>query len=175
MSMYNYFAKLIKAGADIPETAKRIGMYHLRNVLSDADVESLYEMMDQYADPESNRPEVQVSIDALANRLVTCEQQIKVLQDAVAALGVTGVVPPAEDASDYPDWQPWDGVSRNYRYGDIVRHNGDLWISEWAYQNTWEPGVTGTEKMWVRYTEPAEETTGEDAVAQDDGNVEVEG
>ena len=56
---------------------------------------------------------------------------------------------------EYPEWKPWDGISKDYQKGAIVSHNGELWESVYDGQNVWQPGAPGTENMWVKYT-PAE-------------------
>lgn len=158
--LYTYFKKTIESGKgiNVTEMAQRIGLYHVRGVLTDAHADELYALLTEHANPESNRPEIQVTMQALNSRIEEIATQLKELQEAVAALGGEVAPPAADDTTDdYPAWEPWDGLSRNYCYGDIVRHNGQLWISDWLYQNTWEPGVLGTEKMWKAYTEPVEE------------------
>ena len=54
--------------------------------------------------------------------------------------------------ADYEDWQqPIAGITNKYQQGAIVRHNGKLWQSAYPGQNVWEPGVLGTETLWVEY------------------------
>lgn len=152
--MYNYFKKIVTANGNITEIAKKIGIYHLRGQLTDTQAQELYDMLYQHANPESNRPEVTVTLAAINERLVACEDALSKLEAAMKKLSGAAEDDEAsdnEDTVDYPDWIPWDGVSHNYRYGDIVRHNGELWISEYSAQNTWEPGVIGTERLWVKY------------------------
>ena len=50
-----------------------------------------------------------------------------------------------------PSYEEWTGTN-TYKIGDIVSHNGQLWIctlGDGAGNNTWEPGVYG----WEVYTE----------------------
>lgn len=49
---------------------------------------------------------------------------------------------------EYPEWVQPTGAHDAYNIGDIVSHNGQLWISTVA-SNVWEPGVYG----WNTYTE----------------------
>lgn len=56
--------------------------------------------------------------------------------------------PEPEKPQDYQEWVQPMGTVGMYQTGDIVRHNGKLWISTVA-NNTWEPGVYG----WSEYTE----------------------
>jgi hypothetical protein len=45
---------------------------------------------------------------------------------------------------EYPEWVQPTGAHDAYNIGDIVSHNGQLWISTVA-SNVWEPGVYGWE------------------------------
>lgn len=52
---------------------------------------------------------------------------------------------PEEPTETYGDWVQPQGSHDAYSTGDIVSHNGKLWIST-ADANVWEPGVYGWEE-----------------------------
>ena len=47
------------------------------------------------------------------------------------------------------EWKPWDGISKDYAYGAIVSHNGQLWESVYNGQNVWEPG--SGDSLWIKH------------------------
>ena len=51
----------------------------------------------------------------------------------------------------YEEWKQPTGTHDAYSYGDVVKHNGKLWIStvQGEGTNVWEPGVYG----WDEYSE----------------------
>lgn len=50
-----------------------------------------------------------------------------------------------------PEWEQPDSTN-GYSTGDKVTHNGKTWVSL-VDNNTWEPGVTGTEALWTEVKE----------------------
>lgn len=57
----------------------------------------------------------------------------------------TKVLIPDPDA--IPEWEQPDSTNP-YMQGDKVTHNGKTWVSL-VDNNVWEPGVSGTENLWV--------------------------
>ena len=55
------------------------------------------------------------------------------------------------DPDVIPEWEQPDSTNP-YKKGDKVTHNGKTWISL-VDNNTWEPGVVGTEGVWSEVTE----------------------
>lgn len=55
------------------------------------------------------------------------------------------------DPTVIPEWEQPDSTNP-YMKGDKVTHNGKTWISL-IDNNTWEPGVIGTESLWSEVTE----------------------
>lgn len=49
---------------------------------------------------------------------------------------------------------PWEqpGSTNGYRIGDKVSYNNKIWVSL-IDNNTWEPGVIGTENIWSEVSE----------------------
>lgn len=109
--------------------------------LNDEEKNELMDAAVNAANPEGERPEYQQMLETLAERVAVLEAKVAELEGDV----------PAED--EIPAWKPWDGISKDYQYGAKVTHNGKIWQSEFNGQNTWEPGIVGTEALWVEVTE----------------------
>ena len=54
------------------------------------------------------------------------------------------------DPDVIPEWEQPDSTNP-YMKGDKVTHNGKTWVSL-VDNNTWEPGVIGTETLWSEVT-----------------------
>lgn len=54
------------------------------------------------------------------------------------------------DPSVIPEWEQPESTNP-YMKGDKVKHNGKTWESL-VDNNVWEPGVVGTETLWVEVT-----------------------
>ena len=62
--------------------------------------------------------------------------------------------PEPDPDPEVPSYEEWTGT-KTYKIGDIVSHNGQLWIctqGDASGNNSWEPGIYG----WEQYTEPEE-------------------
>lgn len=55
------------------------------------------------------------------------------------------------DPTVIPEWVQPESTN-GYSEGDKVTHNGKTWLSL-VDNNTWEPGVVGTESVWLEVTE----------------------
>ncbi|MDT9726687.1 glycoside hydrolase family 5 protein [Xylanibacillus composti] len=67
---------------------------------------------------------------------------------------------PGNGTASYPAWNP----NSIYNTGDIVSHNGQLWLARWWTQNQ-EPGTTGQWGVWELYQEnPTDPTDPTDPV-----------
>lgn len=55
------------------------------------------------------------------------------------------------DENVIPEWEQPDSTNP-YKKGDKVSHNGKIWESQ-IDGNVWEPGVVGTESLWVEVSE----------------------
>lgn len=54
------------------------------------------------------------------------------------------------DPGVIPEWEQ-PGSTNGYSKGDKVTHNGKTWESQ-VDNNVWEPGVVGTESLWIEVT-----------------------
>lgn len=139
--MYNVLKTVISAGgyklADVQYKIKKL--YALGD-LTEEEMDELLALAMAGVSADAERPEVLQMIQTLASRMDT-------LEAAVASMtGGSG-----ETTTEYPAWQPWDGISDNYQHGAIVAHIGKLWLSTYVGQNVWEPG-TVDERFWAEYT-----------------------
>ena len=139
--MFNTLQAAILSGSyKLPEMTKKIDTLWASERLSDDEREKLLELCVQHMSPESQRPELLTIVEALAERMTAAEGRLDALEGNTA------------DTSDYPDWKPWDYISKDYQPGAIVRHNGKLWKNVAGIQNTYEPGALGTDRIWAEYT-----------------------
>lgn len=139
--MYNIIKTEIKGGRKLPEVTRLINIAMGAGKLTEAQFRELNEEALAAANPDENQPDLRQMVLAL-------EERVKALEEKN---GITKPDTP-EDGGEYPAWKPWDGISKDYQQGAIVTHNGKLWQSDFAGQNTWEPGTIGTEALWKEYT-----------------------
>ena len=132
MDMYTIVKQAIRTGNyDLTRMTGKIETLWAADRLTDGEREELRELALAYLDPVRSRPDTLVMLEALAARVTALEQ----------------LHAPA-DPGEYPEWVKWDGLSTDYQPGAIVRHEGKLWQSVCQGQNTWEPGLLGTETLW---------------------------
>lgn len=134
--------EIIKAAIEsgnykLTEMQEKIQRMYIRGALTEAQMEQLLEMASGSVNANAERPEVFEMLQSLAARIEAIEKQIG----------------QADDPEKYEEWKPWDGISKKYQYGEIVSHNGKLWISKFNGHNVWEPGTPGTESLWEVYKE----------------------
>ena len=117
---------ILSGGYRLPEMTKKIDTLWAAGRLTDEERETLQKLALEHCTVDTERPEVLQMLEALAAR--------------VTALEALHAEP---DSGGYPEWKPWDGLSKDYQYGAIVNHNGKLWINTYDGQNIWEPGAYG--------------------------------
>lgn len=140
--MYNIIRKEIKDGRKLTEVYRLIDVALGAGTITDTQYTELRREANAAANPNENRPDLYDMVKAL-------EARVKALEEKE---GVTVQPDTPEEGGEYPAWKPWDGISQDYQQGAIVTHNGKLWQSAFAGQNTWEPGTIGTEALWREYT-----------------------
>lgn len=141
--MYRMVKSVISSGNyKLAEIQQRIKKLYVIGNLSEAEMDELIEMSQHNASADSERPDMLNLIQSIDERLRIVEAQLVKQDDVVENVPAT-----------YETWTPWDGISNKYQPGDIVAHNDKLWESIHSGQNTWEPGVIGTEALWVEYIE----------------------
>lgn len=75
-----------------------------------------------------------------------------------------------ETGTDAPAWKdPGTIHAKMYRYGEVVSHNGETWVSEHPYLNHWEPGAPGIDsRIWKKITPPTPDTGEEDGTVTEE-------
>lgn len=125
--------------ADIQHKIKKM---FLLGDLTEGEMDELLQMASVGVSADAERPETLALIHTLSEKIEALEGRVKALEGGEN-----------EPAGEYPAWKPWDGISKDYQYGAVVTHNGQLWESVFAGQNVWEPGTAGTEALWIQHTE----------------------
>lgn len=138
--MYNLIKSVIAAGGyKLTDMQQKIKRFHIRGDLTEAQMDELLSLASVGVSPDAERPEFLAMIQTLDAKIEELAERVTALEGG------------ADEPETYHEWKPWDGISKDYQYGDIVSHNGELWISKHSGQNVWEPGTVGTEAMWVKY------------------------
>ena len=139
--MYNIIRNEIKNGRKLTEVNHLIDVAMGAGTITDKQYRDLRKEANNAANHNDNQPDLREMVLAIAARVAVLE----------ANAGISNEPEQPEESGDYPAWKPWDGISKDYQYGAIVSHNGKLWESILAGQNTWEPGTIGTEALWREY------------------------
>lgn len=148
--MYNSLKTQITFGAfNVLDMQRRAQKIYAMGGLTEDQLDELLALIAEKANPDNERPELLALIQALSAKVDKLTLRVKALE---AGDGESGA--DEGDISEYPDWQPWDGLNDQYQPGAIVAHVDQLWQSAYNGQNVWEPG-TVDERFWVKYT-PAE-------------------
>lgn len=141
--MFDVIKSVISNGGyKLTDIQAKVKKFYMMGDLTEEQMAELLAMASGGVSADAERPETLKLIQALA-------EEIEALKGRVEALEGGG----AEDPQTYPEWKPWDGISKDYQNGAIVSHNGKLWRSVFDGQNVWEPGTLGTENMWVIFEE----------------------
>lgn len=138
---------VIKSGKfDLARATAIIESGYISGEYSEEEHEELIALRDQHLKPESQAPEMLEVLKRLEEKYAALEERVKALE----VHGEEGAENPVEP-DEYPEWHPWNGIpGTGYKYGDKVTHEGAKYHSEYAGENTWEPGVLGTERIWVK-------------------------
>lgn len=135
--MYHIIRGVITAGNyKLAEIQHKIKKLYIIGDLTEEQTESLMMLASGGVSLDAERPEILSMIQALADKITVLENRIKALE----------CIP--DDSEQYPAWEPWNGISKDYQKGTIVTHNGHLWESVYEGQNVWEPGTAG-QQFWV--------------------------
>ena len=109
--------------------------------LTDEQRNSLKELAQKNLNPSTETPEVLKLCQELKKGLVTLNERVTKLENG-------GVMPEPPTDVVIETWQPWDGISDKYKYGNVVTIEQKYYISCHQGQNTWMPGSMGTEGLW---------------------------
>ena len=140
--MYDVIKSAIAAGGyKLADMQYKIKKLYVLGDLTEAEADELLVLAVAGVSVDAERPEVMQLIQTLADKIAALEECVKVLEGKSVEPDVPG---------DYPEWKPWDGISKDYQIGAIVKHNGKVWISTFSGQNVWEPGTVG-DQFWAEY------------------------
>lgn len=148
--MYKIMQSVIHAGGfKLKDMRHKVNKMYIQGELTEDQADQLLAQAVQGATPDAERPELLQIVKNLSAK-------VDALASEVAALKTgTGTTEPDTGATEYEPWTPWDGISSDYQPGAIVKHNGKIWISTYAGQNVWEPGVVGV-SFWEEYKDSVE-------------------
>lgn len=153
--MFNIIKSTISAGGyKLTDIMHKIKKMYILGDLTEAQMDELLAMASGGVSPDAERPETLAMIQTIAAEIEALKARVKALEGDEPAEPDN---PDEPDVPEYPEWKPWDGIRKDYQYGAIVSHNGELWLSNYSGQNVWEPGAPGTEAMWVKYNPEAVE------------------
>ena len=140
---------VIKSGKfDLTRATTLIESGYVAGEYTEEERKELLALRDQHLKPESQAPEMLLVLQRLEEKYAALEERVAELEK-----GGTEEAEPGEEEEAYPAWEPWNGIDTRYQHGDKVTHNGFVWESIYAGQNTWEPGALGTENLWDKVTE----------------------
>lgn len=150
--MYDVFKSRISAGGyKLTDIRHKIKKLYILGDLTEEQMDELLMLASAGVSTDAERPETLAMLQSLSDRVATVEAIVKALQGGNDEDNTGG---DGEEIPVYPEWKPWDGISKDYQKGAVVSHNGELWESVCDVQNVWEPGVPGTESLWVKYQAP---------------------
>ena len=157
-SMAGVLRNVIKGGGmPLTQVSERIETMYLTGRISGEERSELTELMHAKADPANETGDWKAMYEALTAKYKELETRMEAIE---RALGVYDGDTPEDgegEASIYPEWEMWDGVSAGYQKGDIVSHNGKVWENMLeGMANVWEPGAAGVDERYWR------EVVGED-------------
>lgn len=159
--MYITIKNVIERGEfKIGDIIPKIRQECFAGLINDAEREELIELAHEKVNPKNEAPDVMEiiakviervdEIEAILKELTTPEQPEEPI-DPETPVDPEEPEEPAEPV--YDDWKPYDGITKDYKKGAIVKHKGKLWISTFDKQNVWEPGTPGIdERYWKEYT-----------------------
>lgn len=143
--MYNIMKAQIGTGRfRLPDIRYKVKRLYSMGDLSEEQLDELLALADEKADPETERPELLALIQTLYGKVTDLETRVASMEEN-GTDGGNDI-----EITEYPVWEPWDGLSDNYQNGAVVWHNNKLWQSAYAGQNVWEPGIVD-ERFWVPY------------------------
>ena len=143
--MKSILENVIKSGKfDLARATQLIESGYIDGSYTEDERMELLALRDQHLKPESQAPEVLEVLKRLEEKYAALEARVAELEK--------GEKPESGEPEEetIPAWEPWNGIDTRYQHGAKVMHNGFVWESRFAGQNTWEPGTLGTEQIWVK-------------------------
>lgn len=153
--MYEIIKSVIQTGNfNVSDITLKIDTLWAESKLTDEERQQLSEMMIDYINPSTQAPELKELYLQLREELGVVKEEVGTLKAEVAELKGTGETELGPGPETIPKWKPWDGISKDYQMGAVVKHKGKYYknVLE-GMQNTWEPGSAGVdERYWKEIT-----------------------
>lgn len=145
----NILKNIVKSGEfDLTRITELIEKGYVAGAYSAEEREELLKLRNQYLKPESQTPEMQEVLKRLEEKYAALEARVIKLEKNGSEESET-----TED-DEYPAWHPWNGIpGTGYAFGAKCSHFGFKYVSNYQGENTWEPGVLGTEAIWIKVQE----------------------
>lgn len=152
--MYKVIESVISTGGyKLAEIQHKVKKMYLLGDLTESQMDTLLSMTISGVSPDAERPETITMLQTLLEKHEALEKRVKALETANSGTETGPENPEAPEITEYPVWEPWNGIDNRYQPGAIVTHNGKTWESVFQGQNVWEPGAPGTETLWVIHAE----------------------
>lgn len=134
--MYTILRSIIISGKDsVSMLTHKVDMAWADGRITDEQKINLEKLIFEYKNPQTETPDLMELYKRLEEKVNSMEARITALEGG-------------EPTKTIPAWEPWDGFSIQYQYGDVVTHGNKYWINVLSgMQNTWEPG-TVDERYW---------------------------
>lgn len=138
--MYTILRSIIISGKDsVSMLTHKVDMAWADGRITDDQKTELDKLIFEYKNPEMEAPDLAELYKRLEEKVNDLETRITALEEGES---------PVDPSKTIPAWEPWDGFSIQYQYGDVVTHGNKYWINVLSgMQNTWEPG-TVDERYW---------------------------
>lgn len=145
-SMYEIIKSIIESRNFVVSDIKnKVDTLWVEGVLTSEQREELVQLISEYANPDTEAPELKSLIAIVLQEIETIKDRVEKLEGG----NETGM----EQPNIIPEWRAWDGVSSEYQPGAVVAHNGKYYQNTLDIQNTWEPGSVGIdERFWKEIT-----------------------
>lgn len=141
--MYSIIKNVIASRRyELGDMLGKIDTIWLQGDLTDAQRTELVELAQASADPANSYAPLQEQLNAVLD-------QVKALEERVAALEAGEDPEPAPDPEEWPEWYAWNGIGKcPWQNGSKCTRSGVKYISH-VDNNIWEPGAAGVhENIW---------------------------
>ena len=156
--MYEIIKSVIEGGAfKLNDLSNKIDTLWVGGKLTDEERENLISLMSDHLNPATEAPQ---DYELLARQIADLKETVSSLSDRVTVLEGGETEPEKPTGVVIPEREPWDGISNQYQYGEVVTHNGKYWQNVLSgQQNVWEPESVGVdERYWKEITKEEAES-----------------
>lgn len=156
--MYEIIKSVIEGGVfKLNDLSNKIDTLWVGGKLTDEERENLISLMSDHLNPATEAPQ---DYELLARQIAELKETVSSLSDRVTALEGGETEPEEPTGVIIPEWEPWDGISKQYQYGAVVTHNEKYFQNVLSgQQNVWEPESAGVdERHWKEITKEEAES-----------------